>query len=201
MKPDGIWSLWAFLRLTLIVGTVALSQAAQADVVQVGGGGYLTAPPKPCKPLPQRIYRTDRVKGATLTGQWWSSLVWQPYSQPMFAHPLALRCTEGGLTVSYPGARITANRVGIFGLNPAETDLRIGHSEVAKFPEALCDGFSDWFVTVAFVSGASSLRLSFGHGSPFVYCRVTGGKASLSCRRLGGFCTNLWTPISISSIR
>ena len=50
-----------------------------------------------------------------LTGQWWSSLVWQPFSQPMFAHPLAMRCTSNGLAVRYPGANITASKAAIMG--------------------------------------------------------------------------------------
>lgn len=116
------------------------------------------------------------------TNQWWSSLVWQPYSQPLFTHPLALRCTGSGLTVSYPGGRIVSSRVGIFGINPVETDLTIGHSAVETFPKADCGGFSDWFVTAAFASGDASLRASFGHGSPFIFCRVRGGEPTVTFR-------------------
>ena len=144
--------------------------------MKVGAGGYLTVPPKPCKPLPETIYKTPGLKGATVTGQWWSSLVWQPHSQPMFAHPLALRCTEGGLAVSYPGTGITGNKAGIFGAGSGpDGDLKIGHSAVESFPRADCGAYSDWFVTTVFASGTSTLRTSFGHGSPFVFCRISGG--------------------------
>jgi endoglucanase Acf2 len=93
-----------------------------------------------------------------------------------------LRCTETGLAVNYPGGRIVSNRVGIFGINPVETDLTIGHSAAGAFPKADCGGFSDWFVTAVFASGDASLRASFGHGSPFVFCRIRGGRPTLSFR-------------------
>jgi endoglucanase Acf2 len=168
----------------LLAVALALPATTRGEVVQAGAGGYLTTPPKLCQPLPETIYRTADLEGPMLTGQWWSSLVWQPLSQPMFAHPLALRCLSNGLAVSYPGAHITANKAGIFGAGiPREGDLRLGHSAVATFPRADCGGYSDWFVTAVFASGASSLRTSFGHGSPFVFCRITGGHPTVTFAR------------------
>lgn len=171
--------LAAGLALALLFSaTTPQARAAQSDVVPAGAGSYLTAPPRPCKPLPEAIYRTPDLKGPVPTSQWWSSLVWQPFSQPLFAHPLAFRCASNGLVVWYPGAVITANKSGIFGAGPGrEGDLRIGHSAVAAFPGADCGGFSDWFVTAVFSSGPASLRASCGHGSPFVFCQVAGGNA------------------------
>jgi endoglucanase Acf2 len=177
VKPDPAeLSTFPALRQLVVVVVVALSSAAHADVVKVGAGAYLTTRPKPCKSLPDEIYKTADLEGATPTGQWWSSLVWQPYSQAMFAHPLKLRCTENGFAVTYPGAHITANKSGIFGSGSGKHgDLEIGHSAVAKFPKAECGGYSDWFVTAVFASGSSSLRSTFGHGSPFVFCEIAGG--------------------------
>jgi endoglucanase Acf2 len=101
----------------------------------------------------------------------------------MFAHPLLLRCTDAGLTVSYHGARITAGKAGIFGSGHGKGDFTIGHSGEASFPRADCDGFSDWFVTAVFDSGSATLRTSFGHGSPFVFCEIEGGDPVLSFAR------------------
>jgi endoglucanase Acf2 len=163
---------------------LSLTHAAHADAVKAGAGGYLTTLPKPCKPLPETISKTADLKGAMLTGQWWSSLVWQPLSQPMFAHPLAMRCTSNGLAVWYPGASITANRDAICGGGSGPGgDFTVGHSAATTYSHADCGGFSDWFVTAVFASGASSLRASFGHGSPFVFCQVTGGHPTVQFSR------------------
>jgi len=146
-------------------------------VIKVGEGGYLSSAPRPCKALPERIYRTEDLRGPMITGQWWSSLVWQPYSQNLFAHPLVLRCTSNGLAISQHGARVSATSAGIFGSGGGrQGDLMLGHSAAANFPEALCGGWSDWFVSVVFETNKARLRTSFGHGSPYVYCVYSDGQ-------------------------
>lgn len=153
---------------------------AAEEVVSVGSGGYLTTRPKPCKALPETIYRTRDLTGPMLTGQWWSSLVFQKHSQPLFAHPLAMQCKDDGLAVWYPGSKIFGNKDGIFGIGSGKNgDLLIG-LEGAKFTQADCGGFSDWFVTAVFADGEKSLRTSFGHGSPFVYCETSGADARIT---------------------
>ena len=99
-----------------------------------------------------------------------------------YPHPLAVQATTRGLRVFYPGAKITANKDGIFGFMPDKSgeDLVLGHSAVVEFPNALVDGFSDWFVAVRFASGQSSMRVSYGHGSPFVFASYEGGNPRLS---------------------
>jgi len=157
---------------------------APAQVLTAGGGAYLTNRPKSCQPLPETIYRTPDLKGPMLTGQWWSSLVWQPFSQPLFAHPLAMRATTNGLAVWYPGANIVASKVAIMGGGSGPGgDFTLGNSAAGAFSQADCGGFSDWFVTAVFTSGKASLRASFGHGSPFVFCQITGGNPTLKFDR------------------
>ncbi|MGD0090547.1 MAG: glycosyl hydrolase [Planctomycetota bacterium] len=161
--------------------TLPAAAEDSGPVVKAGAGGYLTAPPKSCKPLPETIYKTADLKGPMLTGQWWSSLVWQQYSQNLFAHPLALTCAASGLAVSYPGADVHGAAAGIFGSGSGKDgDLKLGHSAADRFPQADCGGFSDWFVTAVFQAGQASLRASFGHGSPFVYCLYAGGDPTVS---------------------
>ncbi|MDG2125177.1 MAG: glycosyl hydrolase, partial [Verrucomicrobiales bacterium] len=155
---------------------VSLLAVADGSVIKAGAGSYLTERPAPCKALPEVIYKTAEVAGATVTGQWWSSLVWQEFSQVMYAHPLAMRAMGGGLAVCYPGSNVVANGQGIFGGGFGEAgDLTVGHSGVEAFPKADCGGYSDWFVTAVFEKGEARLETSFGHGSPFVYARLKGG--------------------------
>lgn len=159
----------------------AASAAAQDGVVKVGKGGYLTGRPGPCKPLPDRPYKTGNLKKPMLTGQWWSSLVFTRHSQPLFAHPLCMVCTDSGLAVGYPGEILHGSKGGINGNGmPRNGDFMIGHSSAGKFPEASCDDYSDWFVTAAFGSERSGFKAGFGHGSPFVYCLFAGGNPTLT---------------------
>ena len=168
-----------FLTFIPLLSTTSVLPAAgdtPAGIVALGTGSYSTVVPAPCKPLPEKIYKTPDVKGSTVTGQWWSSLLWQEYSNNMFAHPLGMVCTPEGLAVSYPGAAIVGSAAAIMGGGVAKDgDLKLCHSAEERFPSAECGGYSDWFVTAAFVADKASLRTSFGHGSPFVFCTYTGG--------------------------
>jgi endoglucanase Acf2 len=166
--------------LALVVMVLATLSAA-AEVVSVGSGGYLTTIAPGKDTLPATIYRTDRLTGPMVTNQWWSSLVFLPYSQPMFAHPLAVKASESGLLVSHPGAGIVASHVAIIGRGVSKTgDFAIGHSNIPSFPDARCDSYSDWAVTAAFSTPAGSLKTTFAHGSPFVYGMIEGGSPTIT---------------------
>ena len=159
--------------------------AAPASVTRLGLGSYATDLPRGAKEPQDRIYRTTRCKGPMPTNDWWSSLAWMPYSERQYPHPLAVQACKRGLRVYYPGPRITAGRQTIFGSMPAGTqdDFVLGHSAQADFPDARVDGFSDWFVQAAFAAGPRRLRVTYGHGSPFVYARCEGGTPRLTFPR------------------
>jgi endoglucanase Acf2 len=167
----------AAVLATLICQVPPAKSAEPApEIVAVGAGSYTTRLPDGFKALPEQIYRTADVTGPTITGQWWSSLLWQQFSSNTFAHPLAMVCTPEGLAITYPGAAIVASEAAIMGggVTP-DGDFKISHSKAGAFPAANCGGYSDWFVTASFAAGESTLDASFGHGSPFVYCTLGGG--------------------------
>ena len=159
--------------------SVLAEPPTQADIVRVGeSSGYITALPAGKDVLDFLPSRTSNLTGPTPTNQWWSSLVFKKYSQPMFPHPLAVHCTEAGLLVGYPGREITAGAKSIHGRGLGKAgDLRIGHSNRATFPEARCSAYSDWSISADFSDGAEQLLLTVSHGSPFVYGTVKGGSA------------------------
>jgi endoglucanase Acf2 len=156
------------------------------DFVRVGAGSYATRPPEGTKQPQAIIYRTGAERGGPLppmpSNDWWSSLAWMRYSERHYAHPLAMKCEAGGLRIYYPGPSIRADKSAIFASMPPEgtNDLLIGLSTVAVFPEARVQDFSDWFVTAAFGEEARGLKVSYGHGSPFVFVRLAGGNPTVS---------------------
>ena len=176
------------IRMLCPCAIIAAAVAARAgetagEVVRAGAGGYLSVRPKTCRPLPAEIYRTPALKGPVPTNQWWSSLVWLPFSQPLYAHPPAVTCTPEGLNVSFPGARLRADRSAIFAfVGPKDADLVLSHSADPTFARADLDGVSDWFISVSMRSGGAAMRASFGHGSPYIYCIYEGGSARIKFR-------------------
>ncbi|MFT6182468.1 MAG: endoglucanase Acf2 [Akkermansiaceae bacterium] len=159
----------------------SLACLAFGESIQLGAGSYSTERPAGCEALPQSLSKTSHLKGATPTNQWWSSLVWENYSQNLFPHPLAMVCHEGGLAVTYPGAGIDGRSGNIMGGGVSKTgDFVLGHSGMKQFPSAKLAGYSEWFVTVEFREGDLSLQTSFGHGSPYVFGRIKGGDPLVS---------------------
>ncbi|MFZ9012026.1 MAG: hypothetical protein ACO20W_09070 [Anaerohalosphaeraceae bacterium] len=90
---------------------------------------------------PALIYKTANVTGPMPTNDWWSSLAWSQYSSKHFAHPLAMGAQAGGLRVSYPGPSMDVYATGY--IAPFQNEFVLGHSNMASFPDARVDGFSD----------------------------------------------------------
>lgn len=169
------------LKYLLWMGVFCSTGFVSAEIVKVGAGSYTTVRPADCQPLPTQISKSDELQGATPTNQWWSSLVWENYSQNLFPHPLGMVCHSGGLAVSYPGAGIDGRSGNIMGSGVSTTgDFVIGHSEVGSFPSSKLGGYSAWFVTADFTQDSAQLQTSFGHGSPYVFGKIKGGNPQLT---------------------
>lgn len=143
-------------------------------------GGFATKRPDGCKPLPETIYVSERFQGAAPTNQWFSSLVWEKHSQNMFPHPMGAVFCDSGLAIAYPGAALVSGADAIMGGGvSSHGDIVIGHSEIESAEATRLDSNSEWFITGVQKSGNAVLRMTIGHGSPFVFCRVAGGSPRL----------------------
>ena len=145
------------------------------------GGSYTLKRPAGLKPLPGIIYTTQRFQGAAPTSQWYSSLVWEKHSQNMFPHPMGVVFCDAGLAVSYPGAALVSSVDAIMGGGVScQGDIVIGHSAIESPDATRLDSKSQWFISGVQESGDASLRMTIGHGSPFVFCRHEGGSPQLN---------------------
>ncbi len=165
--------------------------AAVAEVIHVGMGSYTTDFPPSAQLPPSHILRTTNVLGPMPSNDWWSSLAWVGGTFVQYPHPLAVKVEPAGLRLYYPGFSLHANKTAIFGSIPeTKVDFVLGHSAVTNFSRPLVDGYSDWFVDLQFATNQHRLRLSFGHGSPFVYAVYENGHPRLTFAEI----PNLWTP-------
>ncbi|WP_230632711.1 fibronectin type III domain-containing protein [Paenibacillus athensensis] len=202
MKKIIFTAMALLLVLTLLQPTSPAY--AFSGEVSVGAGSYTTAlPPETSAPsywdidrvhgqlaypVPQStIYKTSNVTGPIPTSDWWSDLAWDPFSERQYPHPLAFWPKTGGLQVYYPGKSIGI-MVDRFGWqrdiqaniqDSNAKDFMLGHS-ATSFPDAKVDGYSDWMVTASFASGSNSMKLTYGHGSPYVYGIFAGGNPKLT---------------------
>src|SRR5207244_11471798 len=114
-----------FIAVSLCLSAVACAPAPlarkdrpppPAGVAMPAGAGFvLTVPPKnlelPSNNEKKRVVPkvTAGFRGPPTSNDWWSSLIWQndtrgtnPYSDPMYAHPLTLKAEADGLALGYP---------------------------------------------------------------------------------------------------
>ncbi|MFF2568900.1 glycosyl hydrolase [Streptomyces sp. NPDC058084] len=172
------------------VGLVPAASPAAAATVPVGSGSYSdsrpagTSGPTTNTGTPVTPKVTPAAQGKPVpTNDWWSSLAFQrygdnPYSTPMYGHPLTYQATAGGLDVGYP----TSPQIVGDGRQyeyAHKRDLTIGLSGLNS-PDTKADAWSDWTVTPYWSDGTRTLRTTIGHGSPFVYAKGTGGNAQIT---------------------
>ncbi|GAB3673182.1 glycosyl hydrolase [Halopiger thermotolerans] len=155
-------------------GTVSAS-----DHVSVGNGSYTTTLPAGATAPQDAIWTTSRFGDAPVpTNDWWSSLVWNAFSENMFSQPLMLRAEEAGLLVKNPTEWIDGTTTV---MDNQGRDLTIGHAGADGFADARLDDHGDWSVDAVWGDGtATTLRATFAQGSPFVFCEYAGGGAEIT---------------------
>ncbi|MFF5503421.1 glycosyl hydrolase [Streptomyces roseolus] len=187
-RPAASLVLTAALAAAGLVPVAAGS--ASAATVPVGAGGYSdtrpagTSGPTTNTGTPVTPKVTAAAKDRPVpTNDWWSSLAFQrygdnPYSTPMYGHPLTYQAVAGGLEIGYPTtpAIVGDGRQYEF---PHKADLTLGLTGLNS-PDAKADDWSDWTVTPLWADGARTLRTTIGHGLPYVYAKGTGGDARIT---------------------
>ncbi|MFF7813875.1 glycosyl hydrolase [Streptomyces sp. NPDC007945] len=187
-RPAASLVLTAALAAAGLVPVAAGS--ASAATVPVGAGGYSDTRPAGTSgpttntgsPVTPKVTAAAKDRPVP-TNDWWSSLAFQrygdnPYSTPMYGHPLTYQAVAGGLEIGYPTtpAIVGDGRQYEF---PHKADLTLGLTGLNS-PDAKADDWSDWTVTPLWSDGARTLRTTIGHGLPYVYAKGTGGDARIT---------------------
>ncbi|MFH9734124.1 glycosyl hydrolase [Streptomyces sp. NPDC017260] len=172
------------------VGLGPAASPASAATVPVGAGSYSdTRPPGTTGPTtntgaPVTPKVTQAAQGRPVpTNDWWSSLAFQrygdnPYSTPMYGHPLTYQAVSGGLEVGYPTSPTVVGEGRQYEY-AHKRDLTLGLSGLNS-PDTKADAWSDWTVTPYWSDGTRTLRTTIGHGMPFVYAQGSGGNAQIT---------------------
>ncbi|NXY99617.1 glycoside hydrolase, partial [Streptomyces sp. BR123] len=182
--------LLAAVLAAAAVGLGPATAPAEAATVPVGAGSHSdtrpagTSGPTTNTGAPVTPKVTPAAAGKPVpTNDWWSSLAFQrygdnPYSTPMYGHPLTYQAVAGGLEVGHPTgpAVVGDGRQYEFA---HQRDLTVGLTGLDS-PDTKADSWSDWTVTPYWSDGTRTLRTTIGHGIPFVYAQGSGGDARIS---------------------
>lgn len=169
-----------------LAGLFAFHSSARADGVQVRqvGLGTVYLAPKPSffsasvPATPDAKYRTPAMlKQAAPTNQWYSSVMFTRWSEPIHAHPATYKAGPDGFEIGYPvetdEPEDKASRIDIvFAHRAALTLVPTGFTPL----DARLAGRGDFSVTISMGDAAgNALQATVVHGSPFSYYTLTSG--------------------------
>lgn len=137
------------------------------------------------------------------TNDWWSSLIWSyktgrdknPYSEPMFPHPLSAQAEAHGLRLGYTSEPQVSAGGYFYPLDPA---LLVG-VEGLTAKDTRVASYGDWTVTAEWQDGAHGADITLGHGLPFVYVTHVHGKAQVKLLRNGDIWAQKGATVALSA--
>jgi endoglucanase Acf2 len=162
------------------LGFLAVAAPGLAQPVRVGAGSYFLAPRAGDKGMPAAPLRTEALlKQAAPTNQWYSTLIFNPQPEAIYAQPLTVKATPAGLELALPTKEVVptvrhdveihyAHRDPIV-LSPAAFEP--GQPKLAKA--------SDWAIDISMARANDDLRATVAHGSPYVWLQLTRGDLRL----------------------
>ncbi len=179
--PRGL-SVMMFTRAAALIagglgllGNAGITLAATPDAT-IGLGGYYTKLKSGDPALPVAEFVSGEAAGkAAPTNQWYSSVMFQRWSQVIHAHPMTYRATEEGFEVGLPTKRF-ANVGGSLEVSYPHVPAIVVSPVGFKPKDARLSKFSDWLAQVSMAAGpGESLTATVLHGSPFSYYESSTG--------------------------
>ena len=140
--------------------------------------------------LPTRTtYLTDNYKetvGTVPTNDWASSVVFDKYSESLYAHPLAYRAASNGMQMAAPAVTSTTSYVDgepmVESLLKDETvELVVGGNNFSA-KDAKVDKTTDWTYDILMENNAStsSIMATIGKGTPYAYYKFKNVEPTIS---------------------
>jgi len=159
-----------------MAGADGFVAAAAAQTVTTGLGSYRTAVKRGDPVPPAAEFRSGEAAGrAAPTNQWYSSVMFQRWSQPIHALPMTYRASEGGFELGLPVKRV-ATVDGVREVKYAHVPALTVSPTGFKPEDARLAGFSDWLAQIRMAaSDGASLSATVLHGSPFSYYECSSG--------------------------
>ena len=179
MKVVNRWGIGLLLGL-------GIALVASAQPVKMGASIYHLSPKTGDKPPPQAPHRTEAMlKLAAPTNQWYSTLIFNPKPEALFAHPLTVKTTPAGLELALPSKQVVPTEF-------RETEILYMHRDALVIsPAAFEPGpaklarASDWAIDIAMDRGADKMQVTVAHGSPYAHITLSRGDVRIKLPSAG----------------
>lgn len=179
MKVLSKWGMGLLLGLSMALVT-------SAQPVKLGASTYHLSPKAGDKPPPAAPYRTEAMlKLAAPTNQWYSTLIFNPKPEALFAHPLTVKTTPAGLELALPSKQVVPTEF-------RENEIHYPHRDALVIaPVAFEPGpaklarASDWAVDIVMDRGADKMQVTVAHGSPYAHITLSRGDVRITLPSAG----------------
>lgn len=174
-----------WLTTALLAVVTALPHAVAKDQ-KVGAGTIALQPRGYDSPPPLAAGRTDALmKTAAATNQWYSTLLFDPTPEPIYAQPVTVRTVPGAFEFALPVKEIVPSErrdveVHYTHRNPlvlSPVAFQPGAAKLAKV--------GDWSIDISMAAGADELRATVAHGSPYAQLRISRGDLRVQLPQAG----------------
>lgn len=175
------------LRTCLIGLAMSLgSTTAVSQPVKVGAGSYHATPKRGDKPPPAAPFRSEALlKLAAPTTQWYSTLIFNPKPEALFAHPLTVKATPAGVEVALPSKQVVPTEFQTTEIHyPHKDPVLISPTAFEPGPAKLART-SDWAVDFTMDRGADQMQVTTAHGSPYAHITLSRGDVSIKLTAAG----------------
>jgi endo-1,3(4)-beta-glucanase len=144
-----------------------------------GKGGIATGVPAGMAPTKPPGQAGEDLAGQALpTNQWWTSALTGPFTQPIWAHPLTVQATGGGLQVSSAPPAASPNSV----ITPFAPAVTAGGATTG----VRVTGYGAFHVVLrAQLQGGGTMESTVVQGSPLLYLRFQGAEPVLTLTGAG----------------
>lgn len=168
----------------------------KAAGVNYGSGSYAGSVP-PGYPVPSDFNNnpvqpkvSSTFNQPVVTNKFWSSFIYKfhnhgSHSLNVYPHPLVVKGQAQGLDVHYPTHPTShvfnnapGNFIEAYWYND-QRDFTLG-LEGLNAGETKVDSYSDWMVTTNWNDGVRDLKVTLGHGFPYLYAKGSGGSAKIT---------------------
>ena len=164
-----------FAFAAALIAAAAPAPAA-AQPVKAGSGTYFLSPKRGDTAPPAAPWRTEALlKTAAQTNQWYSTLIFNPQPEPIYAHPLSFKATPAGLEMALPVKEVVPTE-------RRDVEIHYLHrhplviSPVAFEPgTARLGKATDWAIDIDFSRGGDRMLATIAHGSPYAYLQISRG--------------------------
>ena len=161
--------------LMLVACSTAPKPSSDTPMLQLGKAKLRSVPSIGDSSVPEAKYRnTDIAKRAAPTNQWYSSIMYQPFGDTIYAVPVAVKPSAKGFEFSQPVKQMfyPADNVEVHYLHTNDLQIRLHDSEATQ---ANLADYSDWAVSVDLIYANARLKATVAHGSPYAYFEIDGG--------------------------